>query len=73
MASLVQSNVMNVFLQTSQMREMFGMKKLVGEMAMLRQMRWLGYVVRMDNSRMPKQALFGLLSKARPFHGVKMR
>ena len=73
MASLVQSNVMNAFLRTSQMREMFGMKKLVGEMVMLRQMRWLGYLAKMDGSRMPKKALFGRLSKARPFHGVKMR
>lgn len=75
LAPLVQSNMMNAFLQTSQMHEnlMFEMKKLVGEMVMLRRMRWLGYVARMDDSKMPKQVLLGHLSKARPFHGVKMR
>ena len=30
-------------------------------------------MVRMPDTRMPKQALFGYLKKARPFHGVKMR
>ena len=46
------------------------MKELVEEMVMLRQMRWLGHVAGMDDSRMPKQALFDHLSKARPFHRV---
>ena len=52
---------------------MFGMKGLVEEMVTLRRMRWLGHVARVDDRRMPKQALFGRLSKATPFHGVKMR
>ena len=57
----------------SQIREMFGMKELVGEMVMLRRIRWLGHVAGMDDSRMPIKVLFGRLSKARPFNAVKMR
>ena len=55
------------------LRGIFSIKELVEEMVMMRQMRWLGHVARMDNNRMSKQALFGHLSKARLFHGVKMR
>ena len=49
------------------------MKELIQEMVTLRRLRWLGHVARMGDNRMPKQALFGRLSRARPFHGVKLR
>ena len=60
-------------ISSSEIREMFGMKELMQEVVTLRRVRWLGHVARMDGHRMPKQALFGHLNKARPFHGVKMR
>ena len=60
-------------ISSSEIRERFGMKELIQEVVMLRRLRWLGHVARMSNSRMPKQALFGRLTRARPFHGVKMR
>ena len=60
-------------ISSSEICEMFDMKKLMQEVVTLRRLRWLGHVSRMNDQRMPKQALFGHLSKARPFHGVKMR
>ena len=60
-------------ISSSEIRERFGMTELVQEMVTLRRLRWLGHVARMEDNRMPKQALFGRLSKARPFHGVKLR
>ena len=60
-------------ISSSEIRERFGMKELIQEMVTLRRLRWLGHVARMGDNRMPKQALFGRLSRARPFHGVKLR
>ena len=57
-------------ISSSQVREMFGMREMVGEIAMLNRMRWLGHIARMPEHRIPKQILFGRLYKARPFHGV---
>ena len=53
---------------SAKIREILGMKELVKEPP--RQLRWLGHV---EDRRMPKQALFSHLSKASPFHWVKMR
>ncbi len=36
-------------------------------------LRWLGYLVRMGDTRLPKQLLFGELTKVRPGHGTKRR
>ena len=36
-------------------------------------LRWLGHVARMEDSRMPKQLLFGELERLRPRHGIKRR
>ena len=36
-------------------------------------LRWLGHVARMEDSRMPKQLLFGELVRTRPRHGTKRR
>ena len=60
-------------ISSSQVREMFRMREMVGEIEMLNRMRWLGYIARMPEHRIPKQILFGQLPKARSFHGVKMR
>ena len=54
----------------SQVRERFGMVKTVEEMLMLRRVRWLGLMARTADTRLPKEALFGRLQNARPFHGT---
>ena len=54
-------------------RERIGLQQLMEEMIMERQMQWLGHLARMEDHRMPIQALFRQLRKTRPFHGVKMR
>ena len=37
------------------------------------QLRWLGHVARMDNSRIPKQLLFVELIRPDPSHGTRRR
>ena len=54
---------------SSQVRERFRMVETVEE-TLLRRMRWLGHMATMADTRLPKQALFGRLRKARPFHGT---
>ena len=61
------------WITSSQVRERLGMVEIVEEMVMLQRMRWLGHMARMADTRLPKQALFGRLQKARPFHGTKLR
>ena len=57
---------------SSEVRERIGLQQLIEEMIMERQIQWLGRLARMEEHRMPRQALFGQLRKTRPFHGVKM-
>ena len=36
-------------------------------------LRWLGHVARMNDSRLPKQPLYGELVRPRPRYGTKKR
>ena len=43
----------------------------IAEVLRQRRLRWLGHIARMDDSRLPKQVLFGELPSKRPRHGPK--
>lgn len=49
------------------------MRETIEEVLIERWLQWLGHLARMENTKMPKQVLFGCLKKARPFHGVRLR
>ena len=49
------------------------MEQSLEDMIVLRRLRWLGHLARMDDHRLPKKILFGWLSKRRPAHGTKIR
>ena len=53
--------------------ETFGMTEDVTEMLRRHRLRWIGHVARMNNTRIPKQLLFGELMRPRPSHGCKRR
>ena len=52
---------------------MFGMNEKMAEIIGKYRCRWLGHLARMGNDRIPKQLLFGELTKIRPRHGPKRR
>ena len=56
-----------------QIAKHFGMEESLEDLITARRLRWLGHVVRVDESRAPKKTLFGWLSQRRPPHGTKMR
>ena len=45
----------------------------VSTVVLRRRLQWLGHVARMDESRLPKQFLFGWLGKAWPAHSPRRR
>ena len=51
----------------------FGMDKNMADTISGYRCRWLGHLARMEDFRMPKQLLFGELTKTRPRHGPKKR
>ena len=51
----------------------FGMEETIADLLMHHRLRWLGHLARMEDHRMPKQLLFGEVTKKRPAHGAKRR
>ena len=56
-----------------ELAETIGMTESMTEILRRHWLRWLGCVARMDDSRMPKQLLFGELVRPRPRHGTRRR
>ena len=56
-----------------QVAKQFGMEESLEDMIVLRTLRRLGHLARMDDHRLPKNILLGWLSKRRPAHGTKIR
>ena len=56
-----------------ELAEAIGMTESMTEILRRHRLRWLGHVARMDDSRMPKQLLFGELMRLHPRHGTKRR
>lgn len=58
---------------SNELAETFGMMESMTEILRRHRLRWTGHMARMDDSRLPKQLLFGELVKPRPRHGTKRR
>ena len=58
---------------TQHLAAAFGMKETISDLIMEQQLRWLGHMGRMDDTRLPKKVLIGELKKKRPCHGTKRR
>ena len=56
-----------------ELAETIGMTESMAKILRRHCLRWLGRVARMEDSRMPKQLLFGELERLRPRHGIKRR
>ena len=54
-----------------ELAEAIGMMESMTEILRRHRLSWLGHVARMDDSRMPKQLLFGELMRLHPRHGTK--
>ena len=50
----------------------FGMVESIDDLLTQYQLRWLGLVAQMSDTRHPKQMLFGWLPQKRPAHGAKL-
>ena len=51
----------------------FGLPITILDIILEQQLRWLGHLGRMEETRLPKLVLFSELKKMRPFHGTKRR
>ncbi len=49
------------------------MEESLEDIVIVRQLRWLGHLARMDDHRLPKKILFGWLPQHRPAHATRMR
>lgn len=56
-----------------ELAERFEMTESMADILRRHHLSWLGHVARMEDSRMPKQLLFGELEKKRPKHGPRRR
>ena len=61
------------WITSRELANMFGMNEKMAEIIGKYRCRWLGHLARMGNDRIPKQLLFGELTKIRPRHGPKRR
>ena len=58
---------------SAEVRKRFGIEELLEDVIAAKRLRWIGHVARMDDTRLPKQLLFGWLPHHRPAHGTKQR
>ena len=56
-----------------ELAETIGMTESMAEILRRHRLRLLGHIARMEDSRMPKQLLFGELERPRPRYGTKRR
>ena len=59
------------WITTRELAGWFGMTENMADIIRKHQCRWLGHLSRMDNSRIPKQLVFGELIKTHHGHGPK--
>ena len=61
-----------VHITSAEIRRRFGMQETLEDVVVAKQLRWLGHIDCMDNSRLPKRLLFSWLPQKRPAHGTRM-
>ena len=60
-------------ISNGELRKRWGDSDLLFDVLRRRRLQWLGHAARMPSERLPKQVLFGWLSKTWPAHGPRLR
>ena len=60
-------------ISNGELRKRWGDSDLLFDVLRRRRLQWLGHAARMPSERLPKQVLFGWLSKTRLAHGSRLR
>ena len=60
-------------ISNAELLTLWGDTETIEEKLAHRRLEWLGHVARMDDSRMPRQVLFGTFLQRRPAHGPRKR